>query len=324
MSAGEIDKNASPVTVSLTGGLGNQLFQFVFALQRADGDQVRITWTLGNPSLLPDGNPELCAFNVSKFAQLQPPNRYNWFSKKCANLILRLNSRLINSKTSLIFSSLLQHLAAQGLRISTHKSEKIIFARGLGFDSGITPKKGKEFCVGYFQSHIWATQFGKKNVKEIIKIINKSEWLSELEKYAHEEKPIVLHLRIGDYANEKHFGRPSNAYYENAVHKLWRTGNYNKIWVFSDTPEQAEEELPDWIKEVARWITKQDSPAAETLEAMRYGHAYVISNSTFSWWGAFLSYMENPQVIAPTPWFKDIQEPIDLIPQSWMRLPAEQ
>jgi hypothetical protein len=324
MSAGEIDKNTTPVTVSLTGGLGNQLFQFVFALHRADGSQVLMTRTLGNPSLLQDGNPELCAFDVSKFAQLNPPIRYNWFSKKCANLILRLNSKVIKNKSSLIPSSLLQLLAAQGLRISTHKSEKIIFTRGLGFDFGIAPRKSSEFCIGYFQSHVWATQFGKKNLERIIKLKNKSEWLTELEKYAHEEKPIVLHLRIGDYANEKHFGRPSNAYYETAVHKLWITGNYNKIWVFSDTPEQAKVELPDWIKEVARWIPKQESPAAETLEAMRYGHAYVISNSTFSWWGAFLSYMENPQVIAPTPWFKDIVEPSDLIPRSWMRFPSEQ
>jgi hypothetical protein len=64
--------------------------------------------------------------------------------------------------------------------------------------------------------------------------------------------------------------------------------------------------------------------SAETLEIMRLGKAYIIANSTFSWWGAMLSKSENPLVICPDIWFKSQAEPLDLIPSSWKRVPAWQ
>jgi hypothetical protein len=53
---------------------------------------------------------------------------------------------------------------------------------------------------------------------------------------------------------------------------------------------------------------------------MRHGAAYVIGNSTYSWWAAALSYTKNPHVIAPRPWFYGQDEVPNLLPKDWKRV----
>ena len=53
---------------------------------------------------------------------------------------------------------------------------------------------------------------------------------------------------------------------------------------------------------------------------MRYGHGYIIANSSLSWWAASLSHAKNPLVVAPSPWFKQIGTPNKLIPDNWNTL----
>jgi hypothetical protein len=45
---------------------------------------------------------------------------------------------------------------------------------------------------------------------------------------------------------------------------------------------------------------------------------FVTSNSSFSWWAAYLSSPKPSLVIYPTPWFTGINEPQNLIPESWI------
>jgi hypothetical protein len=111
-------------------------------------------------------------------------------------------------------------------------------------------------------------------------------------------------------------------YYEKAISYILDHSNLNNIWLFSNEPEKAIELLPEWTRKRVRIIPESSMSPAETLQLMRHCHAFVIANSTFSWWGAYLAYNQDSIKIAPKPWFKGEPSPKDIIPESWKTFEA--
>jgi hypothetical protein len=94
--------------------------------------------------------------------------------------------------------------------------------------------------------------------------------------------------------------------------------SFSSIWVFTDSPNEIQEYLPP-DRSTKVFIVPGDLNTAETFELMRSAKAYIIANSTFSWWAAYLSYTKNPIIYAPDPWFKNIEDPASLIPSHWIK-----
>jgi hypothetical protein len=131
------------------------------------------------------------------------------------------------------------------------------------------------------------------------------------------ENPIALHVRRGDYIKnaENHFNLPS-AYYEAALSKF--DANRNVI-VFSDDPVWCHDEgtFAD-----DRFIISENEDNRVDLCLMSLCDDFIIANSSYSWWGAWLSANKDKTVIAPAQWFgktgytKD-HNTKDLIPNDW-------
>jgi len=61
--------------------------------------------------------------------------------------------------------------------------------------------------------------------------------------------------------------------------------------------------------------------AYEDLRLMSLCRHHIIANSSFSWWGAWLSAHPGKIVIAPKKWFNlDDINTDDLLPEGWLRL----
>jgi hypothetical protein len=186
--------------------------------------------------------------------------------------------------------------------------------KGIGF-SAVSVKNSNFLVIGYFQSYRYAEQ--SLSVLQAIEPVSIGPELEEIVKLAEREIPLVVHFRLGDYLNESDFGIPGKSYYNSAITTSWSTGLYKSIWVFSDDIPSAKIIFPEKLSKYVRWIDNVDGSPASTLHAMRFGRGYVIANSTFSWWGAYLSMTENAPVIAPTPWFKGMDSPKELLPPNW-------
>jgi hypothetical protein len=305
------------VTIALTGGLGNQLFQLAAALNVSNHNKVYLETSIGKPRLNEMGRAELTSFNLPIGVESLNSKKSNWLLRKSSGFMLRNGVNPRGFENSKIASTVLKTFWTLIVRISYRSRMTPIAGQGVGF-FGMPQVRGNVLLYGYFQSFRWAD-----SVYQRLMALTPSFGVQEIMKFtdlAQIEKPLVVHIRLGDYKNEPNFGLASKSYYEFAVKKLWESNVFNKIWVFSDEPELAATYFPQEFLSHLRWIPEILGSAALTLEVMRLGHGYVIGNSTYSWWGAYLSRSHNPPVIAPDPWFANLVDPIDLIPLRWNRM----
>jgi hypothetical protein len=174
--------------------------------------------------------------------------------------------------------------------------------------------------VGYFQSSRYFSDYAE----EIRGLLRPGPVLEEYvtTKYGHLIGGLyaVLHVRRGDYFKDSktqaYHGVLTEDYYRRATQQM-RTFNPGiKLLVFSD-------DLP-WCQsldflEGATFVEEPDASAA--LHLMSQFRYYILSNSSFSWWGAWLGE-KAVYVIAPDRWFgptgpADYQ---DIYERTWDRL----
>jgi hypothetical protein len=136
--------------------------------------------------------------------------------------------------------------------------------------------------------------------------------------------PILMHIRLKDYLSEKAFGIPATRYFEKCLEEVCLKKDFSKIWVISDDTPLAKEYLAEISTQLPVYFLSQNELSdTQVWDLMRYFSAYIISNSTFAWWAAFLRKDQSAPVYAPDPWFQGMESPNMLIPEDWIRIEAK-
>lgn len=147
---------------------------------------------------------------------------------------------------------------------------------------------------------------------------------SELCTQVQESDSIALHIRRGDYvttaAGAAVHGVCSMEYYKNAYESLRTNLKNPMVFVFSDDLAWARENLG--LDATTVYVEPQNASSAYwDLCLMAKCKHYIIANSSFSWWGAWLGTFSAKRVCAPRKWFLDeSQANVDLIPHEWIRI----
>jgi hypothetical protein len=307
--------------VILMGGLGNQLFQYAYAirLSRTTGSKILLNPNFAAVRKEDYGNPEISKYLLNSRTELEPQARTPKIIKKFVGTGLRV-SNLKSYKFSSVFSTFLSLASSLFLSFYFREIIKVYLSRDTGYWYSKREKKSS-FHVGYFQSFKFSDY--KEDFEVLSKLIPRNinpeqDFYVDL---AKTESPLVVHVRLADYRAENNFGIPSKDYYRAAIDFQFKVGNYKKIWLFSDEPEAALEFVPQGYLGLVRNVSLGLSDPIWSLEVMRLASGYVIANSTFSWWGAYLSHQEDPLVVYPKPWFQGMPDPIELCPPAWKPFP---
>nr|WP_321522414.1 alpha-1,2-fucosyltransferase [uncultured Macellibacteroides sp.] len=174
---------------------------------------------------------------------------------------------------------------------------------------------GEDLIIdGYFQSEKY---FKREIVLNLLKIPNNIR-RDILNNYGDllKKEVVSIHVRRGDYLKLPH-ALPfcGIKYYLKAIQYI---GSDKVFLVCSDDIK--------WCKKNFKkgsFIFVENSSPLNDLYLQSLCSHNIISNSSFSWWGAWLNENPNKIVIAPQTWFGlSIKlKTDDLIPETWIRIP---
>lgn len=172
---------------------------------------------------------------------------------------------------------------------------------------------GSYYAFGWFQQEAYFKDIRKILLKEFTpkkKISLPSDLYSVLKK----QNTVAIHIRRGDYIR---WGNECNEFYYLRAIEFIKERIENPIFlVFSDDM--------DWVKKhieidgERRYITGEYLfKDYEEMLIMSKCKNQIISNSTFSWWAAWLNQNPDKIVISPSKWF-GIQN--NIVPNDWLIL----
>lgn len=279
------------IIVRLKGGFGNQLFQYAFGY-----------------NLAKEKNAHLVLDSIT-YLNSDPLRNYELHN-------LNIPNKLLNTKLQKKMFLLKRKLLSFSKPHVHHEAQDFIYS------NNAFTLSGDIILDGYFQNE----RYFSNNRSDLIRIFeNASHQFKDQNIYKKiiHKNSIALHIRRGDYVqnqatNEVH-GTCELSYFKQAQ-ELFNDTNPT-YFIFTDDIKWAKENLK--VNHEHYFIHDYIQSDFNEFILMMHCKHYIISNSTFSWWAAWLSTNEYKKIICPKQWFKNEKlnlQANDLIPNDWIRI----
>jgi hypothetical protein len=137
--------------------------------------------------------------------------------------------------------------------------------------------------------------------------------IPKLDKVLPKGKNIALHIRRGDYVGNPNYYNLGSDYYKNALKALPK----GSVIIFSDDY--------NYCRDNFHGIFLEGYSDIEHLYLMTKCDHFIVSNSTFSWWGAYLGQKKDSVVIHPDRYFcgrLETHDTSDFWPKEWKEMKA--
>jgi hypothetical protein len=254
------------VSVNLMGGLGNQIYQIaaMYAVHITTGRIMTVVRNDTSPSITPRST------------------YWDSFFKRIGEKIMKFHvADLPGSKSTITEQSF--------------SFDPSLYDRVLSCGSNVV------ILNGYFQSGLYFDTIRDRVVdmfcdSESINVV-RQRYTSIVDNV---DNICVIHVRRGDYLKLQHCHRVLDIeYYKTAASIISSKSSNTVEWIiFSDDHDY----IRDNFGFLGNYTIINDIDYAE-LQLMTQFKKFIIANSTFSWWGAWLSNYNDKIVIAPKVWF---------------------
>ena len=283
----------SSIKMTMSGGLGNQLFQVsagIYLEEVLDRDVIYNVSNLLGPAKSSPGN----------------------YTRSLEIYELLTGKNLIKSKPywllDLLITKFKRRFLGKYFLFEHSQMDRLLFN---------ISKHTREIFGFYQDAEIVEATWSSLNAR-----MEKSEKFSPLVKSSKIDR-IAIHLRFGDYSDDPKtkeiYGLTKNSYYLEALSVIRNNSNSpSNLVVVTDNQEKARSIIND--EDFSGSIEYVSSPTAiqDLVELSRSSHV-IMSNSTFSWWGAWIANKTHgSQIIYPRPWLADATDPeIPIYVDNW-------
>lgn len=271
----------------IAGGLGNQMFQYAAARALALQNNVPLK------------------LDVSYFS---PDSLHNGFElKKVFGIESSIASEgdfydAIGWRGLKYFRKLILSSKGKFLR-----GKKLIKEPDISYWPGLIKAPKNCYLKGYWQSAKYFSDYSEQIKSDFTFIENIKGLNQQIANEIGDNNSVSIHVRRGDYlfhTKSTYYNCPKK-YYDRAISYIAQKVKEPVFFIFSDDPE--------WVKakfDINFPFTaignNQGAKSYNDMRLMSLCKHHIIANSSFSWWGAWLSETNNEDkiVIAPKFWFR--------------------
>jgi hypothetical protein len=294
------------IVVKLAGGMGNQMFQYAFGryLSLQHGTELLLDTSI-LLNRVPCGPKTFYDYELSMF---DLPSRIAGED----DIPLYPMSRSIRSRTRRAVHVL--QLRARGF--------KYVLEREFGFSAKLLRLPDNIYLDGYWQSDMYFSGVGGQIRADFTYSRALSDKAKGMQEAIRRQPSVCVHIRRGDYLQYvDHFGVVGADYVTGALAWLKERRPELHCFVFSNDIPWCQRALD--VPRPCTFVSQENAGTddREHFHLMSLCRDFVISNSTFSWWAAWLSGHPDKVVIAPKNWFQNRKiDTSAVVPREWVRM----
>ncbi len=275
------------VIIKIQGGLGNQLFQYAYAkyiCEKNNFNKIILDVSYYNKKQIRD--LELKHYELMPNVEFMEKND-NFIN--ILYILYRIWYKLTFKKTDFFIKLHCNQFWISGRRSSEHL---------------ISPDVKKLFLIGYYQD-IGYVQEQCEELKKDLKLCNSlsSAYIKYIKLIESFDNPVAVSIRNGNDYRKSGWPMCSKEYYIKGILYILHKKEIDSILVFSDCLEQVKDEK--WFDRFKKVLYVDGINPTESLSLMMRCKDFVISNSTFAWWGAYLANNKEKIIIAPSYFYKN-------------------